>query len=159
MVRHNGCLEGVEVTRFTSQDDQVVHTIINENRGTTESIETIKKNAIAKHGQKAEQYGFYKIGEKLAVSPGLIDITQQKEVYALLIVQKYEKYCNEIEKYDCFTILCDARWGLEVSNRYDIEDLMAAVSQHKFLHSFNVAILYYDGSELRCYQHQIKRGQ
>lgn len=159
LVHKNGLIEGIEITRLTSSDQQVINSIIRENHGTTDNAGIVRRKALDRHGKKADKYSYYKIDDRLAVGSGIIDVIQNKREYAERICQKYSKYCNDMEKYDRFTILCDARWGIEITSDEDAKDVIDMIALHTFSHAFEVAILYYDDNQMQCFQYHIKEVQ
>lgn len=133
---------GIEVTRLTTETAQVVNAIMREYSGKVPDSTTLKQAAIARHGRKAENYKYLMISGRPAIMPLCSNLTLQKELYATVIIRKYEKYEGIIDQFSKFIILCDARQGFEITRKRDCDYLVNILKSFGFSKSFRVAIIY-----------------
>lgn len=142
---------GVEITRMTTETDEVMKTIMRENHKTEENAKKIKRDAIEKHGQKASVYDYYRICGKFAMGSPVFNVGEKKKRFAEIVGKKYNKYKSQIQYYHEFIVLCDARFGIEISSDYDADDVFAVIDQMGITEPFTVAILY-ENNGPRCAQ-------
>ncbi len=144
-ILHGEKTVGIEVVRFTTKEDKILHDISNKNFGKNLSLEEIKANAYKKHKSNALRYSFNELDGHVYISTGLLNCTNRIEHYILLLQSKYDKYEHILKNFDEFIILCDALYCLEITSH---EDAINIVEQFKALNSdlprFKIVILWQD---------------
>ena len=143
---------GVEITRLTTEDAQVTFTIADENRGPRDDPDCVKERAILRHGRKAKRCGYTKAGNSLLVTAPVANLRKEREDFAKAIERKYQKYETQMENYDKFVILCDARMGIEITKGSEVDAVINHLDRKKFSKHFQVAILYCESNRERRYK-------
>ncbi len=153
---------GIEVTRFVTSSQKVIDSIYKENYDQGKSAFELEKSAIRHHGSKAKNYEYH----DLSCGPTIIreslydpkdpNIRYSKEISKRLcqkgkkfvdkIEEKYNKYKDEMSRFDEFIILCNAQDLFEVTDKCDldviIEKTRAKVPE---ISGFTLCILRHDG--------------
>lgn len=156
IINSNNEKVGIEITRFTTGDQEVIDKIIKNNHKPPKDQLTVKQEALNRYGSKANRYDYYKICKTLAIGSPIIDIKQLKKRYAKAIEKKYKKYEAILDRFSQFIILCDARTDIGVLNDYDAKETVDNMDFSIFKKSFQVAILYENNGSIFCYQRKIE---
>ena len=104
---------GIEVTRLTNEQFEVAKVILAK-ASENISLEQFREVAIKRHGKKAQDYRAHKINGKFTISSGGYSCDEMIKEYVNEINKKYEKYKDDLGKYDKFIILCDATAPKEI---------------------------------------------
>ena len=144
---------GIEVVRLTTPKDQVLKSIATDSYGRGYSIEETKENAIKKHGGKAKVYKYFSINGSNVIATDIIDVNEQKKVFAELIVDKYRKYASMLHSFDKFIILCDAQQCISINAKEDVHDVLECVGQLiPAITGLSVVLLYEANNETMVYE-------
>lgn len=139
---------GIEVTQLTTPYEKVMGRIsLLSEKGLT--AEELKLKAIAKHGQKANNYHYYYFGDKAEVGTHTLRPDKIRELHVQQIIDKYKDNENKIKNYSDFIILCDAQDGITYTSKRDIADLQGMLTQYLFNTPFSLAIMWHDNG-LKC---------
>lgn len=142
---------GVEITELTTQDDKIIDAIMKEcsNKGLSEAQirDQIKKS----HGRKVENFDLAMFNNKMAVVGPVKNITKIKQVFVRQIfvrqiLKKYSKYKNSICNFDDFIILCDARFGIEITCTGDAEEILNLIKCNSEINGVTVSIIHMDNN-------------
>lgn len=139
----SGCKRiGIEVTRLTTDQDQVLATISRQNFGQGLSVEEIRKRAIKDHGSKADNYKYLDLDGTIAVGIESFDVSERHQQYADEIVKKYNLYKGQFHLYDEFAVLCDGQESTCLTTEKDSEAVLTlAKNRIPDMHGFTLHIL------------------
>ena len=139
---------GIEVTQLTTPYEKVMGKIsLLSEKGLM--ADELKLKAIAKHGQKANNYQYNNFADKAAVGTNTLHPDKIRELHVQQIIDKYKDNESNIKNYSDFIILCDAQDGITYTSENDIADLQGMLSQYLFSTPFSLAILWLDNG-LKC---------
>ena len=147
----NGSRWGIEETELTTPNDKVLGAIMRDFSGTKLTEEEIKRRAIEKHGEKANNYQIRKYGKTLTIGSGMFSINSRKELFAQKILTKYIKYKGMIDEFDKFVILCDAIQGYEVTSQQDVEDIFDLIYDKISHENVEISILAFVDNKIACF--------
>jgi hypothetical protein len=143
---------GIEVTQLTTPYEQVMGKISSLSENGI-SADELKMQAENKHGRKAEKYRYYEIGDSASVGTETLRPDTIREMFVAQIIEKYEKYKNEIQNFDKFIILCDANQGITLTSEEEADEIHNMLNLKLFNKSFRVAILWCN-NQLFCSEYQ-----
>lgn len=136
---------GIEVTECTTESDSVLKAISNQNYGKGKTPEEMHRDALIRHGAKADNYSYREIAGKAVIGSGLFDVRKKKCAYANEIIKKYRKYSNHFLEYDEFIVLCDARYTICITEQEDAEEVIELAKEGcSEMRGFAVCIIFQD---------------
>jgi hypothetical protein len=136
---------GIEVTECTTESDSVLKAISNQNSGKGKTPEEMHRDALIRHGAKADNYSYREIAGKAVIGSGLFDVRKKKYAYANEIIKKYRKYSNHFWEYDEFIVICDARYTICITEQEDAEEVIELAKEGcSEMRGFAVCIIFQD---------------
>ncbi len=143
VLKKNDKKVGIEVTELIMPDDKLVNAIMDDYTGTSRSTEEIKSEIQRKHGKKVEQFSVYNLFGTMAVSGPVKNVGVNKDRFVYKVVEKYNKYKNDIADYDEFIILCDERGVVvEITDDSDIEDIIESIKDLGIIKGVTISFIY-----------------
>lgn len=139
---------GIEVTQFTLDVSSIVAKISRKFFGQNKRIDEIKEYASEHHKSYEGKLNFYEEDGVNAISIPIVDTIEVKHGYADQIIKKYEKYCDQMNHYHEFIVLCDARSAMCVKNKEDIEEIVGMTKEKcKEITGFTLCVLLLDEND------------
>lgn len=142
---------GIEVVKFTTELDSVLHQISNEYFGKGKTAKEIQDYAEKEHGSKANIYTYRNISSTVSISSPLFGFREKQEHFAAQIIKKREKYENIRYQYDRFILLCDARMNTSMSSKDDSDKVISMFLDSDYdLTQFDISILRGEINRIAC---------
>lgn len=137
---------GIEITELCTQDDNVVNSIMRDISGKNMSEDEIKSLINTRYKHFANVIDVLELMGTNVVSGSVKNITSIKKDFANNIYKKYDKYKNMTGNFDDFIVLCDARFGIEITSKNDVLDIYDELKQYD-MKNFCIDVMYIDNDD------------
>lgn len=117
---------GVEITKLTTEHDEVLFSISRQTSGKGLSVEEMKRHVAKYHKRAIGQYEYYDIGGTTVIDSKMQNLHGQRVMYAEQIMKKYELYKEDISQFDDFIVLGDTTTGagLAVTEKWEVDEII-----------------------------------